>query len=779
MIGIDLGTTNSVVAIWDDGAGRVLSNREGQWQTRSVVAPDLIATAPGSGELSWLVGNAALAAWADAPQDTIISIKRLMGRGFADREVRKARRSTLYRIVAPADGTRDSLRVVIAGKEYPPVEISAIILRRLKQDAERALGEPVSYAVVTVPAYFSQAQKAATREAGELAGLRVIKVLEEPTAAAIALGVNPTGGEEPQTVVVFDLGGGTFDVSVLTTAGTVFAPLDLEGDMWLGGDNFTRVLVEHAARHLKSNCNLDPAADKALMARLQDVARRAKEALSSTEEHQMLLQDILPHACPGASLSVTRVEYETLITPLVDRTMELTERALDNAGLVVEDVDQVVLAGGATKVPIIRERLAELFGAERLRVSDNPKQSVALGAAMVAARLGEIAVCGSCGHVNDPGAISCTGCGGVLTSDLEEGGLVLGGIAPFHYGAQTSADRFNIFVEKGDPFPTAEPRAEVFYTVVPRQRMLSVPIYGGEDVERASINEKQGEAFAILPPGLPKSTPVRISLWLDGRGELRLDARLGDGVPLQPWLTRGEADAQAIEMLQHVEAALASRELAAPVGAVEAIEGQRARIFAMLRAGRYLDALAEARQLEAKADALGPHGDLPLPRRAETAARNLARVVRRYGWALQADERQLFDLIIEEPFDALEAGDLDMMQRKLDVITAQLKALPELIQVLINAHFAITGRVRSVDPRDAAELEAELDGVESAVRERGHAAEGVLNRFLTKLAASVLAADQRRPGGAACPQCGTKVAAGQRICPQCGADTWAADARVQ
>ena len=263
ILGIDLGTTNSVMAIVDGPTPRVLDNREAKPQTRSVVG---LKKRRGKGpqeQHEVLVGDAAMDNFQMATQDTILSIKRLMGRGVNDPDVQRARQAQLYKIVEPSDGTSDSIRVIMGGKEHSPIEISAMILRKLKEDAEFRLGEPVTHAVITVPAYFTQIQRDATRKAGLAAGLRVTKILEEPTAAAIAFGVE-TGDSAPKTALVFDLGGGTFDISVLMWAANTFAPLNLEGDMWLGGDNFDRLLIEHVVARVRHEYTLESDDERAL-----------------------------------------------------------------------------------------------------------------------------------------------------------------------------------------------------------------------------------------------------------------------------------------------------------------------------------------------------------------------------------------------------------------------------------------------------------------------------------------------------------------------------------
>ena len=282
-IGIDLGTTNSVVAVLDGPQPRVLESREGRPQVPSVVGLRRRKKGKkggGGGDGEVLVGSVAYDNWPMAPKDTIVSVKRLMGRRAADADVQKVRETFQYEVVEPSDGTKDSVRVVMGGEEYSPVDISARILRKMKEDAEFRLNEPVTHAVITVPAYFNQRQKGATREAGRRAGLHVMKVLEEPTAAAVAYGIEQTESSDPKYILVYDLGGGTFDISILMWAGNVFAPINLQGDMWLGGDNFDQILVDHALAYVREEFEMDPTGDERFMVALRKAARETKELLT-------------------------------------------------------------------------------------------------------------------------------------------------------------------------------------------------------------------------------------------------------------------------------------------------------------------------------------------------------------------------------------------------------------------------------------------------------------------------------------------------------------------
>ena len=605
LVGIDLGTTNSVVAAMQGPRPQILHNLEGQPQTRSIVG---LRKRRDRSEM--LVGEAALANWGQAVEDTVVSVKRLMGRGVADPEVQRVREWAQYRIVEPSTGTKEGVRVVLGGVEYSPIGISALILKKLKDDAEYRLGEEVTHAVITVPAYFSHIQKDATRRAGAEAGLRVIKILDEPTAAAIAYGMDDA---EPRTILVYDLGGGTFDISVLVMSGGIFAPLNLEGDMWLGGDNFDQVLIERAVQHVHQEFGIDPRQNGRFMVELKKAARGVKETLSSARSADLIVSGALDDGgrLIDVDFEVTREEFEALIQPLVDRTMSLVQRALVNAGLTAADVDFVLMAGNATTTPLVQRSMEELFGPAKVLRKIHPKESVALGAAIVAAIIGPQRMCGApdpadrsreCGEINNDEASVCKQCGAPLTSaegptdqaraagDVVEGPAIkkIVDIAPFHYGVPTNGT-FTVFVRKNDPYPTKDPQSHVFGTRMPNARMISIPVFGGDNLEDARANERQGEAFAILPRGLPKGTPIRISLWLDSDGSFKLTARLDDGTgtDLKPWVVeKGEAHDRAIATLERVDELLALKGQLAREGQLDAVEKARERVFQELKGAR-------------------------------------------------------------------------------------------------------------------------------------------------------------------------------------------------
>jgi molecular chaperone DnaK len=817
IVGIDLGTSNSVVAIVDGPTPRVLDNMESKPQTPSVVSL-LKPTGKKGGEGELLVGEPAQDNWSFATVDTIFSVKRLMGRGFADPEVQKVRQNMNYRVVEPSDGTRDGVRVLIGSKEYSPVDISVEILKKLKTDAEFRLKAPVTYAVITVPAYFSEIQRAATRRAAVKAGLKVIKLLDEPTAAAIAFG-REAGDGTPKTLLVFDLGGGTFDISVLMWAGNVFAPLNLEGDMWLGGDNLDQVMVDYAIQQVRDEFNLDPTSNKRFMVELKRAARAGKERLSAARSARIVVTGVLQdadHNLIDVDVHVTREQFERMILPLVGiykecscgqpnygrdeacfqcgrsirtspvrdgKAVALVRKALANAHLTTDHVDYVLMAGNATSVPVVQQTMEDIFGASKIMRTIHPKHCVALGAAMLAAMIGPQVICQAkdpadaqreCGHANEPGAESCAKCGTTLRPDIDDSTkgpeidivLASGGIAPFSYGTQTAEDQFIVFVKKGDPFPTTDHQPQTFFTRSPNQRMISIPVYGGDDLTKASRNEKQGEAFAILPPGLPKDTPVRIKLWLDADGIFHLSARLEDGTDLRPWVTEGEADAKAIDVLMDVEQRVVAKNDAIPIDEKRRLEDGRNAVFQDLRQGRFERALENAREVLHQADGLTRQDELQSLRTGlQNAVINVEFVLMQYGWLIDPNQAYRLTNLVEDAKASLNAEGAPALQVKLAEIEQAWAALPPDIHTYLWLRQEI-GRVQPVQPVIAANLFRELETLE-ADHKGGRLLIDKFNACVEKvLAAAAKVPDGRRE---VCPN-GHEVAAGKRHCPVCGAD---------
>jgi len=795
IIGIDLGTTNSVLAVADGIRPRVLDTTEGRPQLRSMVSIKRRAAKRargGSGDGGEILcGDPAEDNWEMAPEDTIYSVKRLMGRSVGDPEVQRIKGWAMYGIVEPSDGTRDSVRVVMGGKEYSPIDISAMILEKMKRDAEYRLNDEVTHTVITVPAYFSQIQRDATRRAAVKAGLRVVKILDEPTAAAIAFGVEFQEGSDARYLLVYDLGGGTFDISVLMWAGEVFAPLSLQGNMWLGGDNFDQAIVEHAVERIRQEYGIDPMGNKRFMIALRRKARAAKEMLSNARSADIIIPGLLRDEdgdLVDVDLEVTREQFEAMVRPMIDQTVRLTAKALENAGITPDQVHYVLMAGNATNVPLVQQAMEEMFGKEKVLRKIHPKHCVALGAAILAQRIGERQVCQApdpadpereCGHVNPPYATQCEKCGVGLAADeaqaeAQEGPeFVIGSIAPFHYGIQTAGDRFNIFIHKGDSYPTRENerKPQTFYTQIPNQPMISIPVYGGEDTERASSNEKQGEAFAILPPALPAGTPVRVTIWLNADGIFDLTATLGGGTDLRPWILKGDQDHKAVEILQEVERQFQEKAEAADPEVRRAIQEERAAVFDLLREHRFEEAVDRARKAEAMVGGLRPPKD-ELHQKADNLIGYAEFIVSRYGWALGADRAYRLNKLIEEARSALESNNrqaLEAAVKKLDRAT-DTDALPQTVAALMGIRGAIFARVKPANPGLADELLRELDQVEAGLEKNDATALNRLPALVDRVKSAIEASGG--PGLVAkCGVCGHQLGA-ERHCPNCGADSW-------
>ena len=508
-IGIDLGERWAIIAYFDGGTPKVLDNKEARTKTPCVVGLEKKKAKKSGLSKEIIVGELALNNWPMAPKDTITSIRRLIGRKFDDPAVQRVQKELSYEVQCSIDG---NTLVRMGDKVYSPVEITSMILSKLKSDGEYRLGEEVTHAVITVPAYFSQIQKDATNKAAIEAGLKVVKILDEPTAAAIAYRLDSEDSKDVRIILVYDLGGGTFDVSLLVWSQGVCAPLNLEGDMWLGGDNLDQVLIDHMVDHVKEVYEIDPTSNARFMATLKKEARAAKERLGASRSTDIIVPGLLQDKDGDwidIELEIMREEFEDMIRPLVDRTVSLVEKTIQDVSLTKDDIDYVLMTGGSTLVPLVHKTMEDLFGSDKVKRNVHPKYCMAFGAAILADSL----------------------------VDRSEARIIVDPppLVPFNYGTIAADGRLNVFVRKGYPYPTDSPKTETFVTRHPGQKLLLIPVYGGDDIENAMQYEKQGDLCIFLPSGLPKEVSVQVSLWLNLNGILDCSARLKDGTHLIAW----------------------------------------------------------------------------------------------------------------------------------------------------------------------------------------------------------------------------------------------------
>jgi molecular chaperone DnaK len=517
VIGIDLGTTNSVVAVMEAGKPVVMPNQEGNRTTASVVAFTK------GGER--LVGQVAKRQAVTNPENTVSSVKRFMGRRFD--EVTEEIKTIPYQVVK---GENDTARIEIEGKKYSPPEISAMVLQKLKAAAEDYLGGKVEQAVITVPAYFNDAQRQATKDAGQIAGLEVLRLVNEPTAAALAYGLDK---KEDETIAVFDFGGGTFDISILEVGTGVVEVKSTNGDTHLGGDDLDQVIIEWMEEEFKKDQGVDLSKDRMAVQRLKEAAEKAKMELSSTVETDINLPFITADSAgpKHLNLRLSRSKFEQMIEPFVQRTLEPCRQALKDAGLEAKNVDEVILVGGSTRIPMVQKLVTDFFGKEPNK-GVNPDEVVAIGAAVQA---------------------------GVLAGDVKD--VLLLDVTPLSLGVETLGGVADVVIERNTTIPVR--KSKVYSTADDNQNQVEIHVLQGERT-MAADNRTLGRFHLIGIPPAPRGVPqIEVSFDIDANGILHVSAKdrgTGQEQKIQITSSSGISDEEIENMVEQAKSHAADDE---------------------------------------------------------------------------------------------------------------------------------------------------------------------------------------------------------------------------
>src|SRR5438128_425366 len=637
VIGIDLGTTNSVVAIMESGDPLVLTNAEGSRITPSVVA------FTESGER--LAGQIARRQAITNPENTVFAIKRLIGRRYDDAEVQKAMKVLPYKVVRADNG---DAWVEVRGKKYSPAEISAFILQKMKQTAEDHLGEKVTEAVITVPAYFNDSQRQATKDAGKIAGLNVLRIINEPTAASLAYGLDKKKDEK---IAVFDLGGGTFDISILEIGEGVFEVKATNGDTFLGGEDFDQRVIDYLADEFRKDQGIDLRKDRMALQRLKEAAEKAKCELSTAMETDINLPFVTADQSGPKHLNMklTRAKLEALCADLLDRLEQPCITALKDAGLSTKEIDEVVLVGGMTRMPAVQARVKKLFGKEPHR-GVNPDEVVAVGAGIQ---------------------------GAVLKGEVKD--VLLLDVTPLSLGIETLGGVFTKLIEKNTTIPTR--KSQVFSTAADNQPAVTIRVFQGER-EMAQDNKLLGQFDLIGIPPAPRGVPqIEVTFDIDANGIVHVNATdLGTGkeqsiqITASSGLSKDEVERMVKEAALHAEDDKRKRELAAARNQLDGLVYQTERTVA--EAGSSVDAAAKSALQAALADAKKALESQD-PARMRSAADALARTSHKLAEAMYAKASQARGGGAEGGQEQRGDGPAGDGKSKEDVVEAEFEEVKE------------------------------------------------------------------------------------------------------
>ncbi|MFA6909398.1 MAG: molecular chaperone DnaK [Patescibacteria group bacterium] len=599
ILGIDLGTTNSCMSVIEGGEPKVIENKEGNRTTPSVVAISK------TGE--WLIGQVAKRQAVVNPQNTVYSIKRLIGRRWDDAEVQRDLKILPFKMVQ--GGT--AVKVELNGKEYTPQEISAKILQKLKADAEAKLGEKIEEAVITVPAYFDDSQRQATKDAGEIAGLKVRRIINEPTAAALAYGFNKKKDEK---IVVYDLGGGTFDISVLEVSNDTVEVKATNGDTHLGGDDFDQRIIHWIIEEFNKDQGIDLAKDQMALQRLKESAEKAKHELSTTTETE-INQPFITTDASGPKhlmLKLTRAKLEQLVGELVEKTLEPTKKALADAGLKTSDINEVILVGGMTRMPLVQQTVEKYFG-KKPHMGVNPDEVVAVGAAVQA---------------------------GVLQGEVRD--VLLLDVTPLTLGLETLGSVSTPLIDRNTTIPTS--KSQVFSTAADNQTSVEIHVLQGER-SMAADNKSLGRFILSGIPPAPRGMPqVEVTFDIDANGILHVKAKdkatgkeQSITITSSSGLSKDEVEKMKQEATTHAEEDKKKKE------GIEVRNNAEALIYTSEKsvkdAGDKVDAKVK-KEVEEKIEALKKVKDGDDLTAIKTASDELSQTIQKIGQAMYKDQQQ-------------------------------------------------------------------------------------------------------------------------------------------